>query len=328
MGRPIVFWRRQDGALCAIEDRCAHRNVPLSIGRCEGDDLRCLYHGLRFSASGRCVEVPGQRQVPASLQVRTYTVQEHGGLGWVWMGQPGGADPEAIPAVFPLADDGWVGATRAYDFAAPAELVAENLLDSTHYGYIHGGGFTEDWWIKDRPRVAPCEGGLEIEWRATDLQLPDGSAIDQHAEIRFLFPGIMVMALDNYPPGTGQRLGEVGGAAPPLDRNRAVFAPVPVTGDSSCLMVSWSIPDEEGARTRLEALMAGLDHGFDQDRRIVEAQHRNRQLFGSPPSLAVRADEAILLFQRLCARMAAKADKAGPTDNHSSVGPRAAPAKG
>lgn len=58
IGEPIVLYRTLDGAVTVLEDRCCHRFAPLSRGRLEGDDIRCMYHGLKFSASGICVEIP------------------------------------------------------------------------------------------------------------------------------------------------------------------------------------------------------------------------------------------------------------------------------
>src|SRR5205823_2698064 len=40
---PIVLYRKGDGGIVALEDRCCHRLAPLSRGRIEGDDLRCMY---------------------------------------------------------------------------------------------------------------------------------------------------------------------------------------------------------------------------------------------------------------------------------------------
>ena len=45
LGEPILVFRREDGALAALEDRCCHRSAPLSKGRREGDCVRCGYHG-------------------------------------------------------------------------------------------------------------------------------------------------------------------------------------------------------------------------------------------------------------------------------------------
>src|SRR6478736_1262962 len=73
LDEPIVLWN-SDGALVAMEDRCVHRLAPLSLGRCEGAKLRCMYHGLLFDAGGRVVEIPGQDLIPPQARLRTYPV--------------------------------------------------------------------------------------------------------------------------------------------------------------------------------------------------------------------------------------------------------------
>ena len=37
LGEPIVFYRLEDGTPVALEDRCAHRHLPLSMGKLVGD---------------------------------------------------------------------------------------------------------------------------------------------------------------------------------------------------------------------------------------------------------------------------------------------------
>src|SRR3569833_209476 len=65
LDEPIVLYRTNEGRVVALEDRCVHRLAPLSLGRCEGDALRCMYHGLLFAPDGKCVEIPGQEMLPA-----------------------------------------------------------------------------------------------------------------------------------------------------------------------------------------------------------------------------------------------------------------------
>ena len=55
LDRPIVLYRQVDGTPVALEDRCCHRALPLSLGTIEGDDLRCGYHGLKFDGQGVCI---------------------------------------------------------------------------------------------------------------------------------------------------------------------------------------------------------------------------------------------------------------------------------
>ena len=47
LGEPVVLFRKEDGTPVALEDRCVHRHLPLSMGRLVGDILQCHYHGLR-----------------------------------------------------------------------------------------------------------------------------------------------------------------------------------------------------------------------------------------------------------------------------------------
>ena len=76
-GEALVLWRTASGSIAALEDRCCHRQAPLSCGRVEADGLRCGYHGLKFAPDGRCIEVPGLDRVPPAARVRRYAVVEH-----------------------------------------------------------------------------------------------------------------------------------------------------------------------------------------------------------------------------------------------------------
>ena len=83
LGEPIVLYRREDGGWVGLADVCCHRLVPLSLGRREGDALRCMYHGLKFDASGKCIEIPGQEMIPPKLGVRSYPIVERDHLVWI-----------------------------------------------------------------------------------------------------------------------------------------------------------------------------------------------------------------------------------------------------
>ena len=80
LGEPIVFFRKQDGTPVALEDRCVHRHLPLSMGKVVGDHLQCHYHGLRYDCTGKCVKVPGQNAIPPSARIKAYPVEELGAL--------------------------------------------------------------------------------------------------------------------------------------------------------------------------------------------------------------------------------------------------------
>src|SRR5687767_4611727 len=56
-GEPILLVRGPAGVY-ALEDRCAHRQVPLHEGVVLDGLVRCGYHGWTYDAAGRCVDVP------------------------------------------------------------------------------------------------------------------------------------------------------------------------------------------------------------------------------------------------------------------------------
>ena len=60
--QPLVLYRTTDNGIVALEDRCPHRFAPLSLGRLEGDALRCMYHGLKFAPDGKNLVADINRQ--------------------------------------------------------------------------------------------------------------------------------------------------------------------------------------------------------------------------------------------------------------------------
>jgi phenylpropionate dioxygenase-like ring-hydroxylating dioxygenase large terminal subunit len=85
-GEPIVLYRGKGGQVFALEDRCAHRQVPLHLGVVNGDDIKCHYHGWAYNGSGRCVDVPylGMNRLPNG--VKGYPAREIDGLIFVFPG--------------------------------------------------------------------------------------------------------------------------------------------------------------------------------------------------------------------------------------------------
>src|SRR3546814_18439637 len=79
LGEPVVIYRKSNGEAVALENRCVHRLAPLSLGRVEGDNLRCMYHGMLFSDQGKAPEIPGQDLIPERACIRSSPVVETSG---------------------------------------------------------------------------------------------------------------------------------------------------------------------------------------------------------------------------------------------------------
>jgi phenylpropionate dioxygenase-like ring-hydroxylating dioxygenase large terminal subunit len=59
-GREIVLWRLPDGGVGALDDRCAHQAMRLSIGTALPDGcLVCVAHGWTYRSDGSNALIPG-----------------------------------------------------------------------------------------------------------------------------------------------------------------------------------------------------------------------------------------------------------------------------
>ena len=76
LGTSVVLFRTQAGEVVALANRCCHRSFPLAHGTVDGDTIVCGYHGLRYDSTGKCIEIPMQKSVPASVRVRAFRTAE------------------------------------------------------------------------------------------------------------------------------------------------------------------------------------------------------------------------------------------------------------
>lgn len=141
---PILFWRKEDGNVTAMSDRCVHRRYPLSAApsRLVDDQVVCGYHGFTYGADGVCVAVPGQKRVPRTARLTSYDVVEQDAFVWVWIADPANpttADRAAIPRVPWLDVPGWDVVSGMEPINCNYRLLVDNLMDLSHETYLHGG---------------------------------------------------------------------------------------------------------------------------------------------------------------------------------------------
>lgn len=202
VGQRLVMFRASDG-IKALEDRCPHRQLPLSKGKRIGDTIQCGYHGMTFDGGGQCVRVPGQSNLPKSAYVDAYPVEERHGIVWVWMGDPEIANPDEIFDLPEFSDPNWhAHQGDALHIKSHYLNVAENLVDPAHVSFVHpttlgnaasenvpvhvstSGDVIRAWrWIRDAPPIGFFQkfGGFSgnvDRWHYYDLHLPSTAVID------------------------------------------------------------------------------------------------------------------------------------------------------
>lgn len=144
LGEPVVMFRKLDGSIAAIADRCSHRRAALSRGRLIGDQVQCTYHGLVFDHDGTCASIPGQDVIPTRACIRSYPIVEKDGFVWIWTGEPSLADKENVPDYFMCSSPKCAGKSFVNHVKGDYLLAIENLLDLSHLSYLHPQAFDAD----------------------------------------------------------------------------------------------------------------------------------------------------------------------------------------
>lgn len=136
---PVVMFRTSTGGVSAIQDRCPHRFVPLSMGKRIGDTIQCAYHGLRFDGTGACVETPNDDDNQRMRAcIKAYAAVERYGVVWLWLGAAELADPTTIPVFDFISNKEKFTACQGYShIKGNFQLIADNLLDLSHVHYLH-----------------------------------------------------------------------------------------------------------------------------------------------------------------------------------------------
>lgn len=303
-GTPVLFWRDQHGKLACIEDRCCHRAAPLSMGRREGDSIRCMYHGLLFDTAGKCIEIPSQEFIPPAARVRAYpTVERHRWI-WIWLGDPGKADPTLIPDTHYLDDPHWRGTPGYLHYNANYLLITDNLLDFSHLSYVHektlGGSAS---YAAIRPKVTRTANSVRVErWLLDDAPAPflqnlktwPGN-VDRWNIYDVVLPGVLLMDSGSAPTGTGAPEGK--------RQDAALFfgcqAVTPETEKTSHYFFQQShgfaLDDPKVTENLTKSVLAG----FQEDKDIILAQQRILDLTPDAPMLAMRMDTALAAFRAM-----------------------------
>jgi phenylpropionate dioxygenase-like ring-hydroxylating dioxygenase large terminal subunit len=308
LGENIVLYRQSNGAAAALEDACAHRKVPLSMGRIRGDHVECGYHGLRFAASGECVHIPCSERVPKAAKVRSFPMESRYGLLWIWMGDPQAAQSGDIMEVAHWDDPLW-SRTGGDSMVVDCNYlyVTDNLLDPSHVAWVHPSSFGDaacqatpvqvkayeagvyaSRWMHDAP-VAPLYRRF-VRFEGTCDRL-------QHYEVRF--PCHAVIKAIFVPAGTSHESAATNDAAFIMDSYN-FLTPV----DQEHTRYFWfqvhNSPSSDADASR--ALAAGVKGAFEEDRVILNAVQKGfaRSRTGN---IDLPIDSAPLRFRRLVRKL-------------------------
>ena len=303
----IVLYRKDDGGLAALEDACWHRLLPLSMGRLEGDELVCGYHGIVYNAEGLCTHMPSQEMVNPSACVRAYPVLERHRFVWIWPGDPMLADPKSVPDLHWNDDAQWAGDGKMIHVKCDYRLVIDNLMDLTHETFVHGSSIgsrevAESPFVSTHgDRTATVTRWMENitapPFWAGQIRHARGYAgpVDRWQIIRFEAPCTVAIDVGVAEAGSGAMRG---------DRSRGVNGYVlntitPET-DSTCLYF-WAFARNYclGEQRLTHDLREGVAHIFREDEHVLEAQQRAIEERPGHPFYNLNIDAGSMWARRL-----------------------------
>ena len=144
LGRRLVAFRGESGALAVMDAHCAHMGADLGCGRIDGDAVVCPYHNWRYGADGVCTHAPGVGNPPRFARQRTFPAVERHGYVFFF----NGSEP-LFPLPFFLgenADDYAAGRAFRYEADCAWFVNSAHAFDRQHFDAVH-----------DRRLLAPPE---------------------------------------------------------------------------------------------------------------------------------------------------------------------------
>jgi 3-ketosteroid 9alpha-monooxygenase subunit A len=196
-GRELVLFRSGDGVAHLFDAYCPHLGAHLGVGgRTTDDGIRCPFHGWRYDAAGRCVEVPRLAGRPPNARVRSHPVEERSGMVFAWIHARGAEPGFEVPEHREGGDARWTPWTRSlYEVRSHVQDMGENILDRAHF-----------WSVHDMD--APAGGHFEARFEGPRMIVEQALAVAGSGP-----PGLEVRALTtNTGPGisaTTVRFGDV-----------------------------------------------------------------------------------------------------------------------
>ncbi|BAY49704.1 Rieske [2Fe-2S] domain-containing protein [Scytonema sp. HK-05] len=156
LNQKFVLYRDSQGQVVALKDQCSHRGAALSLGWVEDGCIRCPYHGWKFQADGKCIDIPAnapETPIPKKARIETYPVQEKYGYVWLFYGDLPEEERPPIPPFPEFEDPTFNQIFLELKYQTHYTRCIENTLDSAHLAIVHaksfGAGFRQDPRVPD-----------------------------------------------------------------------------------------------------------------------------------------------------------------------------------
>ncbi|HEU5150169.1 MAG TPA: aromatic ring-hydroxylating dioxygenase subunit alpha [Iamia sp.] len=299
LGRRLAVADLGADGLAAVADRCLHRSARLSVGWVDDGAIRCGYHGWRWGADGRCVEIPSlpEGPIPSKACIPSFDVELAHGLVWVRLDGSAGTQIPACPAWDDAEMKVVAGAPYTWPVGAPRRV--ENFVDLAHFAWVHDGSLgRRDQPVPPIPAIRRQAGELRFDYDPPEMQADD-VALYGYSAYRMPMPLTVdiAFALDPLPDGT------------PVRRHLWMTAS-PI--DDATTRTFWVVARSDRHDEDDTPHLAFQDLVLAEDEPLVTNQDPPALDLDPAFELSVRTDRVSLEYRRWLREMVAALDADGP----------------
>ena len=154
LNEELIAFRDTNGKVGIVDAFCPHRRAPMFYARNEECGLRCVYHGWKFDADGKCVDLPTEpatSKMKDHISIKSYPTYEKAGLIFAYLG------PKEEMPDYPNYE--WMRApathrhvSKTYEACNWLQAL-EGGLDTAHSSYLHNNKLGDKKEFRQRDRA-------------------------------------------------------------------------------------------------------------------------------------------------------------------------------
>ena len=205
LGRDMVAFQTESGAISVLDAHCPHQGAHLGHGgTVKGETIECPFHKWCFDGAGKCQTIPYSNSVPKGkkAELHKYPTTERLGMILVYYSSDYSAPTWEVA---PFSED-W----KEGDWSKPrfSEMLfkthiqefAENAVDVPHFQPVHGSEENSVELDKNQPFGGRLEFGLNLVYPGSGMG-QFGKRVGVHLHWRFSGLGVFDnhVTLREYP---------------------------------------------------------------------------------------------------------------------------------
>ena len=191
LGRDLVAFQTESGAISVLDAHCPHQGAHLGHGgTVKGESIECPFHKWCFDGAGKCQHIPYSKNIPKGkkAELHSYPTAQRLGYLLIYYSDDYSLPPWEIPKFEEELKGNWTKPTYT-DMVIDTHIqeFAENGFDLAHFEPVHGSEENTIELDKKQPfgpevffaanLVYPGDGigmfgkkvGVRVNWRYSGL---------------------------------------------------------------------------------------------------------------------------------------------------------------